>query len=171
MLKLLKKHNQAGFTIVELLIVIVVIGILAAIVLNTFSGVQARARNTERQTDIKSLSSQLEAFAADPSNPRPGEYLAQSVMTSTTTSTITASLKGLDVNALVAPGSTASNSIGTSLTPATTAYGYAAYVGATGTTLCVTTPTPTACNRYVLAWTEEGINGGSDTTKTKNSLN
>ena len=37
------KRNQAGFTIVELLIVIVVIGILAALVLNTFQGVQARA--------------------------------------------------------------------------------------------------------------------------------
>lgn len=63
MLKKLK--NQSGFTIVELLIVIVVIGILAALVLNTFQGVQARARDTERKTDLVSISTQLEAYYAD----------------------------------------------------------------------------------------------------------
>lgn len=40
--------KQRGFTIVELLIVIVVIGILAVIALNTFNNVQQRARNTQR---------------------------------------------------------------------------------------------------------------------------
>ena len=44
------KRTQSGFTIVELLIVIIVIGILAALVLVTFSGVQQKARNTERVT-------------------------------------------------------------------------------------------------------------------------
>lgn len=58
-------RNQAGFTIVELLIVIVVIGILAALVLNTFQGVQARARDTERRTDVNSIATQLEAYYAD----------------------------------------------------------------------------------------------------------
>lgn len=38
--------RQRGFTIVELLIVIVVIGILAAIITVTFNGVQSRAKNT-----------------------------------------------------------------------------------------------------------------------------
>lgn len=54
------KKLQKGFTIVELLIVIVVIGILAALVLNTFAGVQKKARDQERVTDIKALSTQLE---------------------------------------------------------------------------------------------------------------
>lgn len=39
--------NQKGFTIVELLIVIVVIGILAAITIVAYNGVQQRARNTQ----------------------------------------------------------------------------------------------------------------------------
>lgn len=58
------KRKQSGFTIVELLIVIVVIGILAALVVTTFSGVQRKARNTERETDIKAIHGQLEAYFA-----------------------------------------------------------------------------------------------------------
>ena len=51
--------RASGFTIVELLIVIVVIGLLAALVLNTFSGVQARARDTTRKNDIAQIRKSL----------------------------------------------------------------------------------------------------------------
>lgn len=57
----LKKRNQ-GFTIVELLIVIVVIGILAMLVITTYGGIQAKARNSQRQSDIQSLATQIEAY-------------------------------------------------------------------------------------------------------------
>lgn len=57
----LKKRNE-GFTIVELLIVIVVIGILALLVITTYSGIQQKARNSKRQTDLNSMQTQLEAF-------------------------------------------------------------------------------------------------------------
>ncbi len=43
----IKQELRRGFTIVELLIVIVVIGILAAIVIVAYSGIQQRARNTQ----------------------------------------------------------------------------------------------------------------------------
>lgn len=56
--------QKSGFTIVELLIVIVIIGILAGLVITTFVGIQQRARNSERQTDINSVSSQLEGYFA-----------------------------------------------------------------------------------------------------------
>jgi prepilin-type N-terminal cleavage/methylation domain-containing protein len=39
--------NQKGFTIVELLIVIVVIGVLAAITIVAYNGIQQRSRNTQ----------------------------------------------------------------------------------------------------------------------------
>ena len=62
------KQRTSGFTIVELLIVIVIIGILAGLVITTFVGIQQRARNSERQTDINSVASQLEGYFASHSS-------------------------------------------------------------------------------------------------------
>ena len=59
------KQRQSGFTIVELLIVIVIIGILATLVIVTFSGVQQKARYSERKTDINAIAGQLEAGYAN----------------------------------------------------------------------------------------------------------
>ena len=47
--------SQKGFTIVELLIVIVVIAILAAITVVAYNGIQARARSAKEQTDLKEI--------------------------------------------------------------------------------------------------------------------
>lgn len=62
------KKNQAhsgGFTIVELLIVIVVIAILAAIVVVAYNGIQERARNSRRASDIKAMQKLVEAYNAE----------------------------------------------------------------------------------------------------------
>lgn len=57
--------NQAGFTIVELLIVIVVIGILAAITIVAFTGVQQRGRDNVRMQDVASIRKALELHKAE----------------------------------------------------------------------------------------------------------
>jgi general secretion pathway protein G len=50
-----KMKNEKGFTIVELLIVIVVIGILAAIVIVAYNGVQNKANTTKAQTNASAV--------------------------------------------------------------------------------------------------------------------
>lgn len=58
-----KKHS--GFTIVELLIVIVVIGILAAITIIAYNGIQTKARDTQRKTDLAQIGKSLHLYQAD----------------------------------------------------------------------------------------------------------
>lgn len=57
-----------GFTIVELLIVIVVIGILAAITIVAFNGVQARARYMAMQSDLQAINKAIQMYHADNGN-------------------------------------------------------------------------------------------------------
>ena len=56
--------KQSGFTIVELLIVIVVIGILAAITIVAYNGIQARASFSKNQSDLSSLNKALQLYYA-----------------------------------------------------------------------------------------------------------
>lgn len=56
--------KQTGLTIVELLIVIVVIGILAAISIVAYNGVQQRARDGQRLQDMASIVKALELYKA-----------------------------------------------------------------------------------------------------------
>lgn len=57
-------EKQKGFTIVELLIVIVVIGILAAIVIVAFNGIQNRANDTALKSDLTNFAKKIEADRA-----------------------------------------------------------------------------------------------------------
>lgn len=64
-LKTMKKDR--GFTIVELLIVIVVIAILAAIVIVAYNGIQSRANATTAKSNAEATQKIAEAYAADDS--------------------------------------------------------------------------------------------------------
>jgi len=55
------RTKQTGFTIVELLIVIVVIGILAAIVIVAFNGVQQRATVQQVNSDLNNLTKAIKS--------------------------------------------------------------------------------------------------------------
>jgi prepilin-type N-terminal cleavage/methylation domain-containing protein len=56
------KHKQSAFTIIELLIVIVVIGILAAITVVAFTGVQQKARGSLVISDITQVHKALQSY-------------------------------------------------------------------------------------------------------------
>ena len=62
------KSSRNGFTIVELLIVIVVIGILAAITVIAYNGIQGRAKYSLMQSDLKSITKALELYKVDNGN-------------------------------------------------------------------------------------------------------
>ena len=59
------KRAQAGFTIVELLIVIVIIGILAAITIVAYNGIQERANFSKSQSDLSALNKAIQLYYAD----------------------------------------------------------------------------------------------------------
>ncbi len=56
---------MAGFTIMELFVVIVVIGILSTLILNGIQNYRGRSRDTERTSDIDTLRSRLEEYFSD----------------------------------------------------------------------------------------------------------
>lgn len=60
----LKQNNKSGFTIVELLIVVVIIAILAAITIVAYNGIQNRAKASAAQSLANSIVKKAEAFNA-----------------------------------------------------------------------------------------------------------
>ena len=151
----LKKSNQ-GFTIVELLIVIVVIGILALLVITTYSGIQAKARNSKRSSDVKSLQTQIEAYFS-----QNGYYPSRTDMNTGTW--LSTNMKSLDQNALIDP-SNATQSKTLVASPVAKSYSYD--VQNSGGTSCEADDT--TCVKYTLTATYEGTVNGSSTAVAKN---
>ena len=65
MINKLRVNNEKGFTLIELMIVIAIIGILAAIAIPQFSNYRIRAYNTSAISDIKNLQVSEATFMGD----------------------------------------------------------------------------------------------------------
>ncbi len=65
MLQKLTRKNEEGFTLIELMIVIAIIGILAAIAIPNFIAYRKRSYNTAANADIKNLYTSAQAYFTD----------------------------------------------------------------------------------------------------------
>ncbi len=142
MLKL-QKRMQAGFTIIELLIVIAIIGILATLVLTNFQGAQAKGRDTVRKNDINSVYQKLEEYYNEN-----GSYPDSAL--------VAATFPGIDAGALTdAEDATIVSTFSTAATPtvptltSTNEYIYVAY--GDGTAASCVEDAGNGCLHYTLA--------------------
>jgi len=79
-------HVRKGFTIVELLIVVVVIAILAAITIIAYNGISARAKASAAQTAAESASKKVLTYATTNSEQLPADLATAGVSDSSATS-------------------------------------------------------------------------------------
>lgn len=59
------KKSRVGFTIVELLVVIVVIAILATITVVAYTGIQEQARDSKRKQDVASIAKLISMYESE----------------------------------------------------------------------------------------------------------
>lgn len=59
------KKNARGFTLVELLIVVAIVGLIAAIALPHFLGALDRGRQKRTMADLRSIATALESYSID----------------------------------------------------------------------------------------------------------
>ena len=141
--------KQKGFTLVELLIVIIIIGILATLVIVTFTGVQQKARDSKRQTDLNALDAHVSAFYA-----QYGFYPTLADLQSATF--LSTYMKGFDPSALTDPkGGAIAGTAGASN------YGYLAAQGSDPNGTCTNTtattmPTDNGCGQFTVTADLEG---------------
>lgn len=85
LLKNIKLNNSInkGFTLIEMLVVISLVGILAALSLVSFTSAQKQARDTVRKSDLKQYQNALEAYANISTGLYP-EYATSNVQASNT---------------------------------------------------------------------------------------
>jgi len=59
------RNNQKGFTLIELMIVVAIIGILAAIAIPNYLNYQLKAKTAEAKTNLGGIKTALESYRAE----------------------------------------------------------------------------------------------------------
>lgn len=136
-----------GFTLVELLVVIIVVGVLATITIFTFSSVQKNSRDSARKMRAELIATSLENYYQ-----KHGEYPNCSTLTQSSSTVISSTLTDLKTDDLATPTATSgTNSIicGDLNTVNTDSFGY------TGDDTCTSSG---ACTEFTLQYREEYSN-------------
>jgi type II secretion system protein G len=105
---------KSGFTLVEILIVVVILGILAAIVIPQFTSASQEAKESALQSDLQSMRSQIELYKIHHNDLLPGEEGTgplDPALVATTTARFEAALIN-KTNVLGAVGATAAHRFG-----------------------------------------------------------
>lgn len=133
---------KKGFTIVEVIVVITVVGILTTIGIIAFNKYRTDARDSQRKAQLTAISQALEKYYG-----LNGEYPGCAAMTASPSTISSSTLVGVDTTLFVAPGSSLSTSM-TCSTPSTS--DYFGYIG-TGSSCA----SGSACESYVLQYKSE----------------
>ena len=146
------RKASRGFTVLELMVILVIIGILAAVIFTTYAGIKESERNTTRQNDVTALKKSLELYYTE-------NQKYPSLTEINDTDWRTQNMPTLDPNTLRDPSS---NTVTLSAQPSPHMYAY--IVKATDGSNCDNATK--LCASYTLTATLEG--GG---TYSKSSLN
>ncbi|OEU66195.1 MAG: pilus assembly protein [Desulfovibrio sp. S3730MH75] len=63
--QLKRRNGEKGFTLIELMIVVAIIGILAAIAIPQFTKYRSRANNTAALSDARNMRTDMEGYFAE----------------------------------------------------------------------------------------------------------
>jgi general secretion pathway protein G len=85
-----RRNHQEGFTLIELMVVILIIGLLAALVVQNLRGATDRAKITKAEADIAELKTALDRYYLDNGNYPTAEQGLQALVTPPTSGPIPA---------------------------------------------------------------------------------
>lgn len=141
------KRLKNGFTLIELIVVIAVIGILATISVLTYSSIRAHARDSQRSSNVTILSESLEKYYD-----QNGEYPGCSAMTKPVSTVTSTTLPNTTPDVFTAPSAPdGTNSISCNSLTSGSGPDSFAYVG-DGSQTCLT---GSSCLQFTLQYREE----------------
>ncbi|MFI5271312.1 MAG: prepilin-type N-terminal cleavage/methylation domain-containing protein, partial [Candidatus Saccharimonadales bacterium] len=151
-----KNLSQDGFTVIELVIVIVVLMILIGLIITTYGGIQEKNRNYTRNTNLEAIHKQIEKYFNDSTA---GHYPSRADMNNS--AWLAKNLPSLDPGLLIDPSSPNKSPLLVA-TPKAKAFAYAP-TQIDGVTSCEAKDI--TCAKYTLTATYEGtVNGTASYT-------